>query len=107
MLSQYMTEHPRAVYNDVKNILRNEFCVDDYKRALESKLRCTKFTRSTDISTFCPQLKQIIQEKYNVVEPDNVELIAVNHIIYHRCRQHSTLLLLYQIMFRNKIVSMV
>ena len=29
VLSQYMTEHPRAVYNDVKNILRNEFCGDD------------------------------------------------------------------------------
>ena len=76
-----MTEHPRAVYNDVKNILRNEFCGDDYKCALEPKSRCTKFTRSTDISTFCPQLKQIIQELYNIVEPDTVELIAVNHII--------------------------
>ena len=64
----------------MKNILRNEFCGDDYKRALESKLRCTKFTRSTDISTFCPQLRQIIQELYNIVEPDTVELIAVNHI---------------------------
>ena len=78
-----MTERPRgrAVYNDVKNILRNVFCGDDYKRALEPKLRCTKFTRSTDISTFCPQLKQIRQELYNIFEPDSFELIAVNHII--------------------------
>ena len=80
-LSKYLEDRPRAVYNDARNFLRNTFCGDEYKRALESKLRSTKFTSTSEIPNFAPKLRQIIQELYRIDDTDTIELIAVNHVV--------------------------
>ena len=44
--SQYTTSRKNPIFTDLKKAMMEDFCGEDYKRTLETKLRTIKFTRT-------------------------------------------------------------
>ena len=61
--------------------MMEEFCGEDYKRTLETKLGTIKFTRESDIPLFSLELKKLIKELYRIEDDKTLKLIVSNHVV--------------------------
>ena len=57
----------------VKEAIMEDFCGEDYKRTLETRVGKIKFTREPDIPFFSVELKKLIKELYSI-EDDRLPL---------------------------------
>ena len=80
-VSQYMASRNNATFADMKEAMMEEFCGEDYKRTLETKLGTIKFTRESDIPLFSLELKKLIKELYRIENDKTLKLIASNHVV--------------------------
>ena len=76
-----IAENNEITYDQLKQALRVRYSGDEYKRALELKLRNLKFKPGTRINSFVHELKSAIRELYNVTDNISVGLIAQNHVL--------------------------
>ena len=74
-----MASRNNATFTDMKEAMMEEFCGEDYKRTLETKLRAIKFTRESDIPFLSLELKKLIKGLYSIEDDKTVKLIASNH----------------------------
>ena len=64
-----------------KRAVMDEFCGEDYKRTLETKLLMIKCTRESDILLFSLETRKFIQQLYSIGDDKTIELIASNHVV--------------------------
>ena len=67
--------------NDLKQALQERYSGDEYKRALELKLRQLKFKPGTRINSFVDEWKSVIRELYNIIDTTAVDLIAQKNVL--------------------------
>ena len=80
-VSQYMASRNNATFADMNEAMMEEFCGEDYKRTLETKLGTIKFTRESDIPLFSLELKKLIKELYRIEDDKTLKLIVPNHVV--------------------------
>ena len=76
-----IAEDNEIIYDQLKQALRVRYSGDEYKRALELKLRNLKFKPGTRINSFVHKLKSAIRELNNITDNISVDLIAQNHVL--------------------------
>ena len=76
-----ITADNEMTHDGLTTVMRERFCGSEYKRLLEVKLRNLKFKPGTKINSFIHELKNVIQELYDVTDPVALDLIAQNHIL--------------------------
>lgn len=79
--AQYITGLPTATYAQLKAELIRLFSGDDYKRALETKMRTLNFTDNTNIPIFCNQLRLVIGELFGITDAEIIEKLAINDVM--------------------------
>ena len=67
--------------NELRQALQERYSGDEYKCALELKLRHLKFNPGTRINSFVHELKSVIRELYNITDTTAVDLLAQNHVL--------------------------
>ena len=75
-----MASRNNATFTDMKEAMMEEFCGEDYKRTLETKLRTIKFTIESNIPLFSVELKKLIKKLYSIEDDKTVESISSNHV---------------------------
>ena len=71
--AQFIAGTPTANYTQLKAELTRLFSGDDYKRALETKMRTLNFTEQTNIPVFCNQLRLVGGELYGIADSGIIE----------------------------------
>ena len=80
--AQFIAGTPTANYTQLKAELTRLFSGDDYKRALETKMRTLNFTEQTNIPVFCNQLRLVVGELYGIIADSGIiEKIAINDVM--------------------------
>lgn len=64
-----------------KRAVMDEFCGEDYKRTLETKLLMIKCTRESHILLFSLEPRKFFQQLYSIGDDKTIELIASNHVV--------------------------
>ena len=54
---------------------------DDYKRALEAKMRGMRFTTDSSIQMFCNELRVVITELFGLKDAAVVKKLAINDVL--------------------------
>ena len=67
-------------YAECKSKMLEHFCGSDYQRTLEMKLRSFHFRPGMNISNFVTDLRNTINELYNIKDEKAVDLIAISHV---------------------------
>ena len=67
-------------YAECKSRILEHFYGSDYQRTLEMKLRSLRFLRGMNISNFVTDLRNTINEFYNINDVKAVDLIAKSHV---------------------------
>ena len=76
--AQYIDGRADVTYTLLKVELEQLFSGEDYRRALETKLRTLIFRRDTNIPLFCNQLPLVIGELFQITNTATVEKLALN-----------------------------
>ena len=79
--SQYIAGLAAATYAQLKGELIRVYSGDDYKRALETKLRGFNFTKDTNIPIFCNEVRLVITELFGLTDAAVIEKIAINDVL--------------------------
>ena len=91
----YIAANATASYAALKTQMTTTFCGVDYKRALETKYRMLTFTKDTEISVYCHEIRLTVRELFDIENTDVVEKIATNHTLStmdHTVRDHVEIL---------------
>ena len=79
--AQFIATNNNSTYTQLKEELKRLFSGDDYRRALETKIRSLLFKSDTNIPVFCNELRVIITELFGITDSATIEKIAINDVL--------------------------
>ena len=79
--AQYITITEEATYAHLKAEMERLFSGEEYKRALETKMRTLMFTKDSNIPHFCNQLRLVIGELFGITDAPTIEKMVPNDVM--------------------------
>ena len=79
--TQFIATNNNASYRQLKEELQRLFSGDDYRRALETKIRSLLFKSDSNIPVFCNDLRVIVTELFGITDSATIEKIAINDVL--------------------------
>ena len=80
-VSETILDTPDITYSDLKGAIKDEFCGEEYRRALETRLRNLNFRKGLKVTTFARELRMRVSELYAIKDKTAVEAIATNQVL--------------------------
>ena len=80
-VSETILATPDITYSDLKGAIKDDFCGEEYRTALETKLRNRKFRKGLKVTTFARELRMTVSELYAIKDKTAVEAIATNQVL--------------------------
>ena len=80
-MSQAILADATIKYYDVKKGIKERFCRDDYKQAVQVKLRNLRFRKGTKIVPFVHEFRTTVRELYGITTEEAIEGIATRRVL--------------------------